>query len=465
MADADSKPEDRELSESQQRIERLEQENHRLRSQLPQGRETNQTNLELALLKEVSSAIVSELDLQRVLELVVRKARELIDAETVLVPRISEDCQEYHYVAAAGKNAEAIINTRFPIRTGMCGWVLTHESPLLYGEDFPFALDESTHWEKGQTSALLVPLFGKTQIIGGLSALGKNGGGSFTQKDMDLITLFANQVSIAIENASLVQELQKTLDSLEQRVEERTAELSDINRELEFFCHSASHDLRSPLRGIDGYSHILLEDYRDVLDESAKRYLRRIRAGGQQMGEIIDALLHLSKVVRKPLKHERINLSAMVDSIVRDYRADAPEREISVEIAPGLKCHGDPDLIRIALNNLIGNAWKYTNKCKRPVIEFGSKMEGGYTVFSVRDNGCGFDMEFKHKLFEPFQRLQTEGDYEGTGVGLAIVQRIFNRHGGHVCATSEPGRGATFSFSLPQGDSRRIRGVIPDSTS
>jgi len=451
MPDSDArsnKLKDMDLSEYQQRIDRLEQENHRLRARLRHSGEADQTSLELSLLKDISSAIVSELDLQRVLDLVVQKALEIIHADTMLIPMISEDRREYSYMAASGENADAIINTCFPIQTGMCGWVLTHEQPLLYGEDIPFALDESTHWEQGETSALLVPLFGKNRIIGGLSALGKDDGGSFTQKDLDLITLFANQVSVAIENASLVQELRSTLDSLELRVIERTAELTATNRELESFCYSVSHDLRTPLRGIDGYSCILLEDYHSRLDDTARQYLQKIRTGSQQMGRVIDDLLRLSRVVRTSLKREYINLSSMANDIIQNLRSSAPDRAVNVDIAPDLECLGDSGLIEIALNNIIGNAWKYTGKSSHPVIEIGSRIENRHTEFFVRDNGCGFNMEYQNKLFEPFQRLQTEDDYGGTGVGLAIVQRIINRHGGRIRGVSEPGEGAIFIFSL-----------------
>ena len=440
----------RDILACKRRIERLEQENTRLKVQLKQEQENDQSDLELALLKDISGAIVSELDLQRVLNLVVQKARELVDAETVLVPKISEDRQTYCYVAASGKNADAIINTCFPIRTGMCGWVMTNELPVLFGEGSVFEIDESTRWEKGQDSALLVPLFGKTRIIGGLSALGKRNGASFTRRDLDLFTLFANQVSIAIENASLVNSMQTMLDSLEQRVEARTSELVEINRELEFFCYSASHDLRTPLRGIDGYSHILIEEYADSLDDTARQYLQRIRVASQQMGVIIDALLRLSNVVRTPLKCESVNLSELAAVIVQHCRESDPERDVRIDIAPDLVCMGDPDLLKIALTNLIGNAWKYTSKSERAAIEVGGRMEEGNKTFFVSDNGCGFDMEYKDKLFEPFQRLHPVDSYDGTGVGLAITQRIISRHGGHIRGVSEAGTGATFSFTLPE---------------
>jgi signal transduction histidine kinase len=352
-------------------------------------------------------------------------------------------------VAASGKNADEILNTRLPIHVGMCGWVLTHETPLLFGQDAPFALDESTQWEKGQASALLVPLFGKNRIIGGISALGKAGGASFTKTDLDLITLFANQVSIAIENASLVEELRNTLDTLEQRIQARTAELTEINRELESFCYSASHDLRSPLRGIDGFSQILMDDYPQLLDEPARDYLERIRAASQRMGQIIDDLLRLSQVVRKSMRWEPVDLSAMAQRLVDRYRSQTPARAVSVKLAPDLHCDGDAELLEMALDNLLGNAWKFTQNVAQPSIEFGSRREEGETALFVCDNGCGFDMQYQGKLFQPFQRLHRQEEYPGCGVGLAIAERIVKRHGGRLWAVSAPGKGATFLFTLP----------------
>ncbi len=432
-----------------QRIEQLERENRQLRRELSPQMHDDVVAREVAILKEVSNAIVSELDLSRVLVLVADKAREFIAADTVLVPMISDDRREYRYVAASGKDADEILNTRLPIRVGMCGWVLTHERPLLFGQGTPFALDESTQWEKGQTLALLVPLFGKNRIIGGISALGKAGGGSFTTTDMDLITLFANQVSVAIENASLVEELRNTLDTLEQRIEARTAELTAINRELESFCYSASHDLRSPLRGIDGFSQILMDDFPQLLDEPAREYLEKIRAASQRMGQIIDDLLRLAKIVRKDMRREPVDLSAIAQRLIARYRSQTPGRAVSVKLAPDLCCQGDAELLEIALDNFIGNAWKFTQEVSQPSIEIGGRLEDGATTLFVCDNGCGFDMQYQDKLFQPFQRLHRQDEYPGSGVGLAVAERIVKRHDGRVWAVSTLGKGAAFVFTLP----------------
>lgn len=437
------------LARYRQRIKQLESENRWLRNELSHHADAPAAGSSLAILKEVSNAIVSELDLRRVLELVAERAREIISADTVLVPMISSDRREYRYVAASGKHAEEILYTRLPIHVGMCGWVLTHETPLLYGADTPFALDESTRWEQGQASALLVPLFGRNRIIGGLSALGKAGGGSFTASDLDLMTLFANQVSIAIENASLVEDLRNALETLEQRVEARTEELTAINRELESFCYSASHDLRSPLRGIDGFSQILMDEYPQLLDGPAREHLQRIREGAQRMGQIIDDLLRISGIVRSDMRSDPVDLSAIAHRLIARYRVEDPGRQVSVEVQPDLCCQGDPAMLEEALDNLIGNAWKFTGRKEDASICFGSRVENNERVLFVRDNGCGFNMKYQDQLFRPFQRLHSHHDYPGSGIGLAIAERIVKRHGGRIWAVSVPDQGTSLLFTLP----------------
>lgn len=433
-----------------QRIQELERENWDLRSRLNQlSTERPVSRQQLSLLTEISNAIVSELDLARVLDLVAEKTLSMVDAESVMIPMINEARDEYHYVAAAGENAETVLDNGFPIDVGMCGWVLTHERPLFFGQEQRFELNESAHWEAGQTSAVLVPLFGKNRIIGGLSAIGKKGGGSFTRNDLHMMTLFANQVSVAIENARLVKELRETLDSLEQRVQARTAQLSASNRELEAFCYSASHDLRSPLRGIDGYSQILMDDYPQLLDDPGRHYLQRIRAATQHMGQVIDDLLRLSKMTRKTLQEARIDLTAIAQTRVERYRQQAAQRQVEVTVAPAMSCRGDPELITVVLDNLISNAWKFTRDRVQAEIEIGQLSDAGETVFFVRDNGCGFDMRFKDMLFKPFQRLHSDEDFSGAGIGLAMAERIVSRHAGRIWATSRVDEGTSVFFTLP----------------
>lgn len=236
---------------------------------------------------------------------------------------------------------------------------------------------------------------------------------------------------------------------LEQRVLERTAELAVANKELESFSYSVSHDLRSPLRSIDGFSQALLEDYNDKLDAQAQNYLHRVRAASQRMAQLIDDMLNLSRVSRGEMRREEIDLSRMARDITEQLQRAQPERIVEVKIEDGIKARGDDRLLRIALENLLGNAWKFTSKQPSSRIEFGAQAgDAGEDVFFVRDNGAGFDMAYADKLFGAFQRLHSIDEFEGTGVGLATVQRIIRRHGGRIWAESQPGRGATFYFTL-----------------
>lgn len=236
---------------------------------------------------------------------------------------------------------------------------------------------------------------------------------------------------------------------LEQRVTERTVQLDAANKELEAFSYSVSHDLRAPLRSVDGFSQALLEDYAGKLDDAGKDYLQRVRGATVRMGELIDDLLQLSRVARTEIHREPVDLSVLADSVVADLQRAEPQRQVAIAIQPGLRAEGDPKLLRIALVNLLSNAWKFTSRQATARIELGIQDTGNEDSFYIRDNGVGFDMAYGHKLFGAFQRLHTPSEFPGTGIGLAIVQRIVHRHGGYVWAESTVGKGATFYFALP----------------
>lgn len=235
---------------------------------------------------------------------------------------------------------------------------------------------------------------------------------------------------------------------LEQRVTERTAELKVSYQEMESFAYSVSHDLRAPLRSIDGFSLAILEDYGESLDEKGKDYLRRVRTATQKMGLLIDDILKLSRINRCELTRETLNLSELARIIAEELQSTEPERKVDIVIATGLITQGDGGLIKVALNNLLGNAWKFTSSHAEASIEFGSRKVEGETAYFVRDNGVGFDPQYKDKLFVTFQRLHTEQEYPGTGVGLSLVQHIIHRHGGKVWAEGALERGATFWFTV-----------------
>ena len=247
---------------------------------------------------------------------------------------------------------------------------------------------------------------------------------------------------------NIERELRQNHEQLEELVQKRTAELEASNRELESFSYSVSHDLRAPLRGIDGFSLALLEDYGDRLDEVGRDYLQRVRSGAQRMGSLIDDLLQLSRMSRRSIHKERIDLSQIAHDVVEELWQLDPNRVVDVDIMEGMQAEADPGLVKLILENLIGNAWKYTGKTPHAAIRIAQLKDEQAAVFMVEDNGAGFDMAFADKLFGAFQRLHKMEEYPGSGIGLATVQRLIHRHGGRVWAEGEPGRGARFYFSL-----------------
>jgi signal transduction histidine kinase len=231
--------------------------------------------------------------------------------------------------------------------------------------------------------------------------------------------------------------------------DELNAELVRANGELKAFSYSVSHDLRAPLRAIDGFSRILLDDHAGQLDDQGRDYLQKVRAGAQRMGELIDDLLELSRVTSSELRRTRIDLAELAWTVGEELKRKDPERAVALSGKDGLVVEADAGLLRIVLDNLLGNAWKFTAKTGEPRIDFGTEQRDGGEVFFVRDNGAGFDMKYADKLFRPFQRLHSESEFPGTGIGLATVRRIVERHGGRVWAEGAPERGATVFFTLP----------------
>ena len=235
---------------------------------------------------------------------------------------------------------------------------------------------------------------------------------------------------------------------LEQRVVERTAQLEATNKELEAFSYSVSHDLRAPLRSIEGFSQALLEDYTSKLDAQGQDYLQRVRVATQRMSQLIDDLLNLSRITRSEMRREEVDLTTLAQMIAIELHKTQPERLVEFVIMPGLVANGDARLLRIVLENLLNNAWKFTGKNPRAYIEFGLTEHNSTYAYFVRDDGTGFDMAYADKLFGAFQRLHPVNQFEGIGLGLATVQRIIHRHSGRIWVESVPAQGATFYFTV-----------------
>jgi PAS domain S-box-containing protein len=314
--------------------------------------------------------------------------------------------------------------------------------------------------KRGYRSMSAYPLQQSGRVVGAINLYAAERD-FFTDDIVKLLDDLAADISFALDfigeaerRAQAEREVSKLNAELEERVAVRTSQLEAANRELEAFSYSVSHDLRAPLRSIGGFSQILVKKYADRLDATGKDYLERVSRASQRMGELIDDLLKLSRVARGELRREEVDLSAIARSVADDLQDEERGRKVQFRLAEGVRAQGDAKLLRIVLENLLGNAWKFTRKVPEAIIEFGmTEQDGAKTVF-VRDNGAGFNMDYAHKLFGAFQRLHGANEFEGTGIGLATVQRIIHRHGGRVWGEGAPGEGATFYFTCNQGKGR-----------
>ncbi len=302
--------------------------------------------------------------------------------------------------------------------------------------------------KSGLRSVAAIPLIVGNQMLGviGLGSLNER---EFANQKSFIETL-ANEAALGLQNALLLEELRSHESELEERIARRTAELLEANKELESFSYSVSHDLRAPLRAIDGFSRILAEDYANKLDDEAKRLIGIVRKNTQQMGQLIDDLLAFSRTSRQIMNPSQINMTDLAKAIYYELTDAQQRKRIQFKLNALPEAHADATLMRQVWNNLLSNALKFTRTKAKPFIEIGFYVRSGYLVYFVKDNGVGFDMKYADKLFQIFQRLHSMEEFEGTGVGLSIVQRIIKRHGGRVWAESEPDKGATFYFSLPK---------------
>jgi signal transduction histidine kinase len=279
-----------------------------------------------------------------------------------------------------------------------------------------------------------------------------------------LMTLAGN-IGSAIATSNAQKELKMINEDLELRVDQRTQKMRDAMRELESFSYSVSHDLRAPLRAISGFTEVLNSEYNEKLDDEGKRYLGIIRKGASEMSQLIDDLLHFSRTGRKRLSSEEVEMDKLVNQVVNDLSAQVPDRVLEVEIERLPSCCGDSNMIRQVVVNFVQNAIKFTSKKDSTLIKISAESKGDFIAYTVEDNGVGFNMAYVDKIFGVFQRLHSQEEFEGTGVGLAIVQRIVIRHGGVVIPFGEENKGAKFTFTLPTNPSLipELEEIIPDN--
>ncbi len=408
-------------------------------------------DLDVEYLMKSSLAISAEMEqaalLKTILNLVIQSSGAqrgylLIGGQDNLIVRAESCSMEKETIEICYKKLEDA--------TGFCKAIVryvyrTGERVILNNaaQEGPFK-DNPEVQEMQLRSVLCLPVVKQTGMAGILYLDNRLSDGVFTPGKTGMTEMLASQAAISLENAGLVDKITRLNEELKQHV----IELEASNEEIEAFSYSASHDLRTPLRAMDGFSKMILDDYSERLDEEGREYLRRIRAACQLMGLLIDGLLNLSRLTRSEMVREEVNLSALANDVALCLKNTQPERDVEFVIAEGLLHDGDPKMLYAVLQNLLGNAWKFTEKQAEARIEFGVTRHDGKPAYFVRDNGAGFDMTYADKLFQPFQRLHNTREFRGTGIGLATIHRIIQRHGGKVWGEGEVNKGATFYFTL-----------------
>lgn len=418
-------------------------------NELPLRQALAEREAELDLLLETSQVLSMELDVDRLLRIIADKARAITHTRSVLIPILNTECTEYTYRAVSGEYRDEILGETLPLDTGICGWIWRNKQPWWQETLRQLPPEERLRWEQANDNLMMVPLIGKKRFLGGIACMDKQDSSNFDRRDLDLLMLFANQAAIATENAMLYAERQELNNSLERRVAERTAQLQQLNEEMETFSYSVSHDLRAPLRAILGFSEALLEEAGSNMPPAAMDYLQRIAHSAQNMQALINALLELARLRHNPLHWRQLDLGQMSRELIEEIQTQYPDTLIDLVIDGEINVSGDPRLLRIVMQNLLANAVKFSRGCQPVRIRIGCHREGREMVCHVADNGIGFDAASAERLFQPFQRLHAADHYEGTGIGLATVARIIQRHGGHIHAESSPGEGACFIFGLP----------------
>lgn len=412
----------------------------RLQDRKPDDTQTDEATRHNLRMQRLVSA-VQELSLARTLEgimsVVRRTARELTGADGAsFILRDGDQC----FYADEDAIGPLWKGQRFPMSNCISGWVMNSRKPAVIEDIFSDSRVPADAYRPTFVKSLVVVPIRTNAPVG---AIGNYWASRHlaTAEEVELLQALANTTAVAMENVQMYEQL-------EQRVKDRTLQLEVTNKELEAFSYSVSHDLRAPLTGIGAFAQLLEENATDSLDERGMHYVSRIQSETRRMATLIDDLLRFAQFARIELRREKVNLSQIVKEVTSRLRSRNPERKTEFRIADEIVVTGDSGLLRVVIENLVSNAWKYSAKTELSRIEFGVEQPDGSPIYFVRDNGAGFDMAFAEKLFAPFQRLHSEAEFAGHGVGLATVQRIIHRHGGHVWADSMPGNGAKFSFTL-----------------
>jgi PAS domain S-box-containing protein len=412
---------------------------------------------QLSVINRLDHVISSTFDIGEVYDTLVLDMRQLFQFDRTSLSTLNEERTEWQIVKQWTSGEPGLMPKVWrKVEGSVVEWLILNKRSFVeerIGEQGTWAEDELLTKE-GIASRVAVPLIVRGKVIGAMTLASKNPE-AYKKGDVEMLESLADQVGISMHNAMMYNKVGEHAATLEKRVKERTGQLETANKELEAFSYSVSHDLRAPLRSIDGFSKIMMEEYSNKIDAEGKRILNVIRANTQKMGELITDLLDLSRVTRDEMKTVRVDMTTLASSVFREIASPDVQKQYAFSIEALPDAYGDPSLLRQVWRNLISNAIKFTATKDVRHIEIGTRSEDGMTVYFIRDSGVGFDPQYTHKLFGVFQRLHSTEEFEGTGVGLAIVQRIVHRHGGRVWAEGRIGEGATFSFSLPSKENNR----------
>ena len=421
-----------------------------LRQELESTRQALAKHAErLRILHEIDRAVVAESSPVAIAEAVVQPLRDLLGVPRAIVNIFDLAAGQVEWLAAAGRRrVHAGPGVRYPLRLmGDVDALRRGEPQVIDVDAMPPSPETQALLASGVHAYMAVPMIAGGELIGAVSFGGESR--QFPVEQVGIATEVATQLAIAITQARLYERVKLQATELEQRVEERTRELEAANQELEAFTYTVSHDLKAPLRAIEGFARVLVEDYADALDETGRRHLARIQTAASRLGLLIDDLLRYSRIERRAVERRPVALGALLDSLCEELAGEIDTRGLAVTQDLAVpEVAAEPEGLREALANLLTNAIKFSRD-HGEAITVRSRREGDSIVISVADRGIGFDMKYHDRIFRMFERLHGQETYPGTGVGLAIVRKVVERHGGRTWAESTPGRGSQFHIALP----------------